>query len=217
MKDISGQKFGLLTAIRFIEMDRHNHSVWLFQCECGARVRKVAGHALNGHTRSCGCRTFKLRSDSLRKHGHTTYRHGRSSTYGSWVAAKTRCTNSNAPQYEGYGSRGISMCKRWSDSFAAFLEDMGEKPDGYTIERIDVNGDYEPSNCKWIPAKDQAKNKRNSVFVVFRGKRMAACDAAELLGISTNKCYRWIKNGNVIAALQRHIAGMRGHDPKGMK
>lgn len=106
------------------------------------------------------------------------------STYQCWSDMKQRCYNPNAQQYKNYGERGISVCKSWIESFDNFLSDMGVKPDGMSIERINVNGNYEPSNCKWATALEQARNQRNRRYIEFNGLRMTTREWATKIGIS---------------------------------
>lgn len=111
--------------------------------------------------------------------------HGRTKTkvFRVWRCIKNRCLNSKSDQWKNYGGRGIEICDRWL-KFENFLADMGEPPDGHSIERIDVNGNYEPGNCKWIPAKEQQYNKRNSVKLTFNGKTMTIAEWSRELGIN---------------------------------
>lgn len=111
------------------------------------------------------------------------YRCSRDSTYGSWWNMKHRCTNENDPNFKNYGARGIAMCDRWA-SFENFLADMGLKPNGARLERIDNDKGYEPGNCKWATACAQSRNKRTNVFIEFRGQRMTLTDWAMELGLS---------------------------------
>ena len=115
----------------------------------------------------------------------SNYRHGMSEsrTYQAWSDMKRRCTNPESHRFHHYGGRGIKVCDRWMD-FRAFYEDMGECPPGYSIERVDVNGNYEPSNCKWIPRHEQARNKRTSVYVVLDGQNMSLKEACLKLGLN---------------------------------
>jgi hypothetical protein len=105
-------------------------------------------------------------------------------SYKSWEGMIYRCNNPKSISYKNYGERGIKVCKRWESSYSNFIEDMGEKPSSkHTIERIDMNGNYEPSNCKWATYKEQMSNKRNNRFVVFMGERLTVTQLAERVGI----------------------------------
>jgi hypothetical protein len=143
-----------------ITPERNNgRAVWLCQCDCG-NFHKTTGDLLrSGHTKSCGC----LRNRKATIHGHATRKFGSTPTYKSWESAKFRVTNSNFKYWKDYGERGITMCDRWLNSFEAFLEDMGEKPDGLTLDRINTNGNYEPGNCRWATWKEQVANRRNTI------------------------------------------------------
>jgi hypothetical protein len=128
-------------------------------------------------------------------HGHRP-KTGGSETYNSWKAMHSRCRDFSN---KNYGAKGIVVCERWSD-FRLFLEGMGERPDGCTIDRIDPNGNYEPGNCRWATAKQQARNKRDSVKVVIGGTEMNLKDVSDMYGIPTTTIYR------------RHHQGLRGDE-----
>lgn len=99
---------------------------------------------------------------------------------------KARCSNPNAPSYPRYGGAGIKVCERWKNSFSNFLEDMGERPDKTTIDRIDSEGDYTPENCKWSSIAEQQRNRKNNIYLVFNGKRQCLKDWATELGVNQN-------------------------------
>ncbi len=111
------------------------------------------------------------------KHGHSRYRN-QTSLYGRWMAMKDRCRNPNSPEYHNYGGRGISVCERWM-SFENFLADLGNPPDGMSLDRIDNDGNYSPENCRWVDKKSQARNRRTNIFVTINGERMILKDAVK--------------------------------------
>lgn len=158
--DLSGNKFGRLTVLSPIK-NKHGHYSWKCRCECG-NVSVVTGCSLStGSARSCGC----LRRDTTRivrtTHGESS-QGKRTSEYRTWISMKRRCDNRNCREYKNYGGRGIQVCKRWSLSFELFLHDMGRRPPGLLLERINNDGHYEPGNVRWATRSEQMRNTRLS-------------------------------------------------------
>lgn len=154
--DLTDKRFGKLVVIKLIGRTRYRQIIWLCRCDCG-KERTVHGSNLrSGATKSCG---HHGKGPSLR-HGHTA-RGKTSPEYITWQAMKTRCENPNSVGWQYYGGRGISVCKRWSESFQAFFDDIGPRPGAiYSIDRLAPDGNYEPSNCRWATPTEQANNRR---------------------------------------------------------
>ena len=160
MTDISGQKFGRLTVISRAGKNAVRHCVWNCVCECGVH-RIVSVYALlDARTVSCGGHLAEYATARFTRHGQATH-NGYSQEYGCWKAMIQRCSNPKRKGYKNYGGRGIRVCPEGS-SFDQFFLDMGPKPPGLTLDRTDVNGNYEKANCSWVTPSEQEYNKRLS-------------------------------------------------------
>ena len=178
IKDIIGQVFGRLTVISLCK-DRSSggSALWLCKCDCGNTPIVSSPRLTGGRTRSCGC---------LRKETPNRLKHGKSLSkeYLVWKSMKTRCLNKN--DYDGYLARGIMIDPLWVNSFEQFYTDMGTCPDGMSIDRIDNNGDYEPSNCRWADSLTQNNNTRKNMFVTYGGATLTYSQWSRRLGGANN-------------------------------
>lgn len=182
-KDITGQKFGRLTAVSHSGKNKHNHSLWLCKCDCGNTKIVELSSLTKNRTRSCGC--LDKEAHILRPNRKT---HGMCGTriHRIWKVMKNRCLNPNTPDYKRwYGGRGVTVCEEWKNSFQAFYE--WAMANGYndtlSIDRIDENGNYEPSNCRWADATTQARNTRQVVPITYKGETHCLAEWAEILNI----------------------------------
>lgn len=170
---------------------------WHCRCDCGAvklvleQSLRLAWRSETGGSRSCGC----LVIESSMRHGHNRGQHP-TSEYMAWLAAKKRCGNPRHPSFKRYGGRGIRMCARWEDSFEAFLQDMGRKPDpAYSLDRIDPNGDYAPTNCRWASIDVQNRNRTGVRWYEFEGQPALLSDVAEFFGITRDEARELDRKG----------------------
>jgi len=163
--DLTGQKFGMLTAKKYIGNDKNSHALWMFVCDCGNEHITLAQSAKLGLTSSCGCYKRKQNIKRATKHGMVGTR-----LYGLWKSMKTRCYIKSHKGYKEYGGRGIKVCEEWHNfkNFYKWASLNGYK-DNLSIDRIDNNKGYEPSNCRWITLKQQQYNKRNNHYLTFCG------------------------------------------------
>lgn len=188
--DFTNQKFGRLLFLQEYYGNRKDGKVlWFCRCDCGKICLVTASSASKGAVKSCGCITVENTIKRNTKHGFSK-RSDTNKLYMVWQGMKARCSNKNHFSYNNYGGRGIKVCERWVNSFENFLADMGERPsDYYSIERIDNNGNYEPSNCKWANDVEQQKNTSRSRLYNYKGKPHTIIELAELFGTSRNALY----------------------------
>lgn len=183
---IVGNRYGRLIAIaKLAERMTNGDGAWLVKCDCGKEKKVAQYHLKTGHTQSCGCITL----ERITKHGHCE-----SPTYKTWENMISRCTNPKATGWHLYGGRGISVSENWKD-FNNFFKDMGERPAGTTLDRIDYNGNYEFANCRWATIIEQANNTRSNKFVNYRGQRLTLAQLSKLSGIGYKTLQQRLNKG----------------------
>ncbi len=203
-KDLTSQTFGLLTALSFAgylpsDKSGHRSAHWKCECACGKSKVVTAKNLINGCVKSCGCATNAWKAANATKHGS----YG-SPAYRTWIEINRRCLNPNFKSFHQYGGRGVKVCDRWRH-FENFLADMGERPyPAAEIDRIDSNGDYEPSNCRWTDRKGQMRNVRNNRYITAFGRTMIMADWAKETGVDASLiCWRLKQGQSPEAALRK--------------
>lgn len=185
IKDITGLKNGKLTVLGIGKQIGYN-VYWLCQCECGNQSLVCTSNFKR--TKSCGC-NLKENKYNL-KHGQNS-RNKRTEEYATWVGIKNRCHNSNNPRYKNYGARGIIVCVEWRNSFEQFFKDMGKRPQGTSIDRINNDGNYEPSNCRWATKRQQSLNTSQVLLFEYNGEQLSQSELAQKIGIPMQTLSRW--------------------------
>lgn len=182
--DRTGLRYGRLTVLGYLANRK-----WQCLCDCGNEL-PVIGDNLGRNTRSCGCLQIERSSESSRTHGLS-----KSPEHGVWSTMLRRCDNPSQDSYKLYGDRGIDVCERWH-SFENFYADMGQRPSPlHSLERIDNQKGYFPKNCRWATPAEQSRNKRNNLWLTFRGKTMILKDWASALGIKRTTLAKRLKKG----------------------
>lgn len=180
IKDLTGMKFGRLVAKRYVGGGK-----WFCECECGGDAVVITANLTKGNSTSCGCKR--------RENG---FRHGMADSrlYRVWLSMRQRCENPKDAAYHNYGGRGIYVCERWKE-FKAFFADMGMRPDGYQLDRIDNNGPYSPDNCRWVSSRANKHNKRTNRMVEWKGETLPLTVWAERLDLHPRTLFNRIDRG----------------------
>ena len=180
LKNMVGRKFSQLL---IVEKDANGKgkSRWICRCDCGNTISVISYNLTSGNTKSCGC--FKKSGVSHRTHGMR-----KSSEYIIWYSMIARCNYPSHKSYNDYGGRGIQVCEQWL-IFENFFSDMGTRPNGYTIERIDNGGNYCKENCKWATRKEQCNNQRNNIICEYNGETNTLKQLSEKIGFNYSRLY----------------------------
>jgi hypothetical protein len=188
--DLTGRQFGHLTVLQ-VDGKIGRHIAWLCVCRCGSERRIPGTNLVRSHTQSCGC--LKVERNAARSAASIMLH----PNYGTWCAMNARCKDEGHIEFTNYGGRGIQVCARW-DSFIAFCVDMGVKPPGTSIDRIDNDKGYSKDNCRWATQKQQARNTRRTVHVEFRGERVALADLCDAFGVPHRHAARDLRAGHTV-------------------
>ena len=198
-----GETFERLTVVAGLASNRHG-KVWLCACSCGNQVQVNTRSLVSGNTKSCGC--LRVDHPNATRHGHVG-----SPEYNLWKSMNQRCTNPQCKSFPNYGARGIHVDEIWRSDFAAFIDDMGPRPDDtHTLERLDNNGPYSPTNCVWASRTKHSRNTRRTIKVTFEGDVICLKDACTRAGLSYSAVRARIRRGwSVDRALSTKIRAMK--------
>lgn len=190
-EDLTGRRYGRLVVVSRAENGGSRNQVrWNCLCDCGNYHNASTQSLSSGHTKSCGC----LNREIVTKHGESR---DNNKLYKTWGHVKERCKNPNYPSYECYGGRGIKVCDEWDKSYVAFRDwafANGYK-EGLSIDRIDVNGNYEPSNCRWITLAEQQRNKRTTRYITYMGETKSVPEWCDIYNLDQGNVRRRLLNG----------------------
>lgn len=184
-----GRTFNRLTVIEQAPSGIDKQRRWKCLCECGGETTVASRDLTTGHSKSCGCLKKELTAQRRTIHGGKGTR-----PYRIWLGMKARCYRKKTTQFKDYGGRGIKVCDEWLNDFGQFIADMGEPPEGMSIDRIDNDGDYTPDNCRWATDLEQANNKRDTRYVEFNGEKISMANLARKTGAHYEKARHKIVN-----------------------
>lgn len=209
--DIAGRRFGRLIAIKPEKYKIGRKTIWLCICDCGNETRASIDKLNSGEKKSCGCLKKSKAVENLKKikKVHSTHNQSKTRLYNIYTHMKGRCNNQNNKKYSCYGARGIKVCKEWLESYEKFAAwaKLNGYSDGLTIERIDVNGDYSPQNCKWISMKDQCHNKQNTIRIDDNGELLSVKDFSNKYSIPEKTVFWRISHNWNIDRLKQPVRG----------
>ena len=198
--DLTGVRFGRLVVVSFSHICKSGQAVWFCKCECGKVIKREAENLKNRISPSCGCRY------------RTAGGRSKSATYASWLAMMHRCENPKRQFFYRYGGRGIGVCERWR-KFENFYADMGDRPSGTSLDRINNEGNYEPRNCRWATPTEQANNKSRSLRFCYNGIEDNARGWSRRLGIKYSVLKDRIYRGwSFERAITQKVRGGIGHE-----
>jgi hypothetical protein len=191
-----GQRFGRLVSIRFDHVSDVGKTCWLMQCDCGQQIVVLTDSLRRGITKSCGCLKIDLLIKRSCQHG-CSQRKNWTVEYRAWSCMLTRCYNEKCKDYPDYGGRGIRVCDQWKKSFEQFFVDIGSKPSPkHSLDRFpNMNGNYEPGNCRWATSVEQMHNTRRNHWIEYNGERLIATDLAKKFGMGSNVLLNRLKLG----------------------
>lgn len=190
--DLTGQRFGRLVVLKRVENTKKGSSRWLCRCDCGETKIHTAGILNSGDVKSCGCY-----GKEVRKEKHTKHNKSNTKLYRVWASMRERCSSTSCKGFVYYGARGVTVCDDWNNSFQAFYDwaTSSGYAEGMSIDRIDVDGNYEPSNCRWVSTNIQANNKKNNVRVEYNGESRTVSEWASILGIEYRTLWMRLRRG----------------------
>lgn len=204
--NLEGRTFGLLLIEAYLGRTPRKQAVWRALCRCGERVVVKTSDVASGDTTSCGC-AHRSKLVARNKQSTDPWRRAHQREYNSYISARRRCLDPTDKDYYRYGAAGITFYAPWAESFRLFCADVGNRPDGTTLDRIDTTKGYEPGNVRWATPVKQAENRRSTVWVTLDGVRMTATAAAKQLGVT---------NGAIYAQLKKK-GTLDGYNPRGAR
>lgn len=193
MQNLNGLRFGRLVVLEYSHIGTHRRRMWKCICDCGTQHTVAEVNLQNGNSSSCGCLKLERQKAATTKHGLSEDQNVKRE-YKSWVQMRHRCSCQTHHAYQHYGGRGITYCERWND-FSNFLHDMGPRPNGTSLERKEVDGPYEPSNCYWATPEQQSNNRRKTLLITVGNKSQTAARWGREYGINRKTIESRYRNG----------------------